>query len=323
MYSYKAYGLRIQAALALPELNNCAEASIADRGDADVIIRLGKVEDLPVETSRASRYIYATPERIHLKWPGVGTFLVRGGQEIVIDPEPGTEERVLRLFILGTTLAILLHQRGELVVLHASAAAISGEAVAFVGVKGAGKSTIAAILHQLGHDLVADDILGIDLERCCPTAHPSYPHLKLWPDSVISLGFVPETLPQLRSEVEKRGYRIANGFSSAPVPLRCIYVLSQGNDLVIEPLDPREAWIELMPHWYGARFGNELVEALGLSTHFSQCANLAKSVMVCRLKRPPFLSALPDVARLVEEHLASDHRILPCKEPPLKKRWLR
>jgi hypothetical protein len=240
---------------------------------------------------------------VHLFWKGVGTCLVRDGREIVVDPAPDVEERVLRLFILGTIFAMLLHQRGEVVVLHASVVAISGQAVAFIGAKGAGKSAIAATLHAQGHDLVADDILAIDMRQGCPMALPGFPHLKLWPDSVASLGHVPETLPRLRPELEKRGYRITTGFSPAPVPLKCIYVLNQGPEPRIEPLCPPEALIELMPHWYGARFGTELLQDLGLETHFLQCAALVNRTTVCRLERPDSLSSLPDVVRLVEEHL--------------------
>jgi hypothetical protein len=305
-HPYKAYGLSIQAALPLPELVSAEESPVADNGEADVVIRFGQVEGLPTEANRVyNKYLHATPEGIYLFWRGIGTFLVRGGHEIVVDPAPDTEERVLRLFILGTTLAMLLHQRGDLVVLHASAVGISDQAVAFVGVKYAGKSTIAAILHKQGHNLVADDILAIDPSRSCPIALPGFPQFKLWPDSVASLGYILETLPQLRPELEKRGYRVVNGFSSTSMPLRCIYVLSQGQEPEIEALRPQEAWTELMPHWYGARFGKELLRSLGLSTHFLQCTDLANKVAICHLRIPRSLSALPDVARLVEAHVAS------------------
>ena len=83
-------------------------------------------------------------------------------------------------------------------------------------------------------------------------------------------------------------------------------MLAHGPELGIEPLQPQEALTELMPHWYGARFGMGLLRSLGLSSFFLQCATLANKITVCRLKRPPSLSALPDVAQLVEEHLARD-----------------
>ncbi len=60
-----------------------------------------------------------------------------------------------------TVTASLLALRGE-TVLHASAVAIDGAAVAFVGQSGRGKSTIAALLCVAGAELVTDDVLTVD-----------------------------------------------------------------------------------------------------------------------------------------------------------------
>jgi hypothetical protein len=92
----------------------------------------------------------------------MGTILVRKGREIIVDPIPGLEDKVLRLFVLGPALAVLLHQRGRLV-LHASAAAIAGEVVAFMGRSGWGKSTAAAALYTRGHSIVADDVTAVQV----------------------------------------------------------------------------------------------------------------------------------------------------------------
>jgi hypothetical protein len=304
MFSYIAYGLRIHSALPLPEL--VAAEAVAPGSAADATIRFGRIETVPFETNGAGRHIHAQEQEVCLFWQGIGMFLVRGGCEIIIDPSPGVTEGVLRLFVLGATLAMLLHQRGQAVVLHASAAAISDQAVAFAGAGGMGKSIIAATLHARGHHLLADDILAINVCAGGAVVLPGFPYLKLWPDSVISLGRIPEALPRLRPEVEKRGYRITTGFSRTPIPLKCIYVLNPGPEPKIEPLCSHKSLFGLMPHWYGARFGTELLQALGLTTHFLQCAALANKTTVCRLERPDSLSSIPDVVRLVEEHIASD-----------------
>ena len=74
----------------------------------------------------------------------------------------------------------------------------------------------------------------------------------------------------------------------------------------IRTLDPRDAMGALIPHWYGARFGEELLRSLGLATHFEQCADLARNVPVRVLERTDSLEALPDVARLVERDITRD-----------------
>lgn len=300
MYRYQTFGLTIQTALALPELFSGQEAYSVGKAQADVIIRFGKINNLPTAVRGASRYVWPAPEGIYLGWEDVGAFLIREGREIIIDPYPGVEESLLRLFILGTTLAMLLHQRGEVVVLHASVVVVAGQAVAFVGAKGFGKSTVAAALHARGHGLLSDDILAVDLRQDKPLALPGFPQLKLWPDALGSLGYDAALVPRLRPELEKRGQRLSAGFTYAPVPLKCIFVLGVGPEPTVESLQSWEALTALMLHWYGARFGAGVLRALGLSTHFLQCAELARKVPVYRLKRLNDLTALPEVARLVE-----------------------
>lgn len=293
---YVAYGLRISSALPLPEL---VFAEDVEDAPIDVTIQLGSVDQRPSGPSERS-CLSATADETYLFWEHAGAFLVRGGREIIVDPIPGVEERVLRICILGPALGVLLHQRGYFV-LHASAVAIAGESVAFLGEKGWGKSTIAAALHRRGHGVVADDVTAIQVARDCPLVYPGFPQLKLWPETVASLGDNPETLPRLDPHLEKRARRVVQGFPSTPRPLRRIYVLAEGTTQEIEPLQPQEALIELIRHSYGPRF----LQPIGAS-HFRLGASVVKNVTVCNLKRPRSLPALSSLARLVEEDLAQN-----------------
>jgi hypothetical protein len=297
LYNYCAYGLGIRSELPLPEL-------LQDDTRGEVLIRLGKVECASSAANDAQHRAWMADEGTFLYWESVGTFLIRGGAEIIVDPSSEVTENRLRLFLLGAAMGVLLYQRG-LTVLHGSAISLQGDAVAFRGGKGWGKSTMAATFHSLGHSLITDDVIAIRLTRGRHMVLPGFPQLKLWPDSAKSLGHILEGLPRLHPRLEKRSQRIGNGFARTPVPLKCIYLLGTGPQIEIEPLYPKDAWAVLMSHWYGARFGKELLQAWGLSAHFLQCVNLAKNVSVCRLNRPPSLSALPDVAHSVQTHLTS------------------
>lgn len=293
IFVYRAYGLNIHSPFAFPEL-------VPSSGKVDVTIRYGTVNSVSAKGG-----IQVTPSAIHISWPSVGAFLLRDGCEIIFDPNPEANERLLRAYLLGAVLGILLHQRREMVAIHASVVAISKQAVAFAGVKGAGKSTMAATLHSRGHQLVADDILVADLNRNVPVAFSGIPRFKLWPDSARTLGLDPLDLPRLSPELEKRGRSISSGFATDSVPLKRFYFLASGEKPEIHPLNFKEALTEMLPHWYGATLGMAVVNELGVINHFTDCTNLAKSVKVCRLSRPLSLEALPDVARLVEDDLAN------------------
>jgi hypothetical protein len=290
--SYLAYGLGIQSALSLPEL--------VPGKAGDVVIRLGKVDRLPPEAISAGVYSEATTREVYLFWEEVGAFLVRRGHEIIVEPAPGIEERALRLMVLGPALGVLLHQRGRLV-LHASAVAIDGGAVAFLGGPGWGKSTTAAALHAQGHGIVADDVTAVRLDTDCPTVSPGFPQLKLWPEAAISsLGDDLQTLPRLHPELDKRARHVARAFPSATLPLRRIYVLAEGESQGIEPLQSQEALVELIRHSYVSA----LLQAAKASSHFLQCSSVVETVPIRCLRRPRSLPDLPVLARLVEEDLA-------------------
>ena len=294
MHSYRAYGLGIQSVLSLPELVTAKTAS-------DVTIRRGSVDRTPPGEAHVGNNFWATPPQTCLFYDQVGALLVRGGREIIIDADPGVEERVLRLFILGPALALILHQRGRLI-LHASAAAIERAAAAFMGGPGWGKSTMAAALHARGHGLVADDVVPVEVgESDFPKVYPGFPQLKLWPDTATSLGEALEQLPRLHPRLEKRARRATQRFAQESLPLKRVYVLAEGSPQRIEPLSAQEALVELVRHSYTVR----LLEATGTAaTHFLQCSTLVNKVPIRRLLKSQCLEDLPELARMVEEDLA-------------------
>jgi hypothetical protein len=290
--TYFAYGLGIRSALPLPEL-------VASKGATEVSVRFARIDSLPADTTEQG-FVRATHKEVRFFWEDAGAFLVRGGREIVIDPKPGADERVLRVCVLGPVLGALLYQRG-LLTLHASTVVVAGEAVAFIGEKGMGKSTMAAALCARGHRLVADDITVVWFdEGYSPMTYPGYPQLKLWPQAAAFLGDAPESLPKLEPSLDKRARLVTSAFSIAPIPLKRIYVLDEGEAVEIEPLSPQEALVELIQHSYGRR----LLQTMRTSSHFVQCTSVVRSVPVFSLRRPYRLSTLPDLTRIVEKDLA-------------------
>jgi hypothetical protein len=295
--AYAAYGLVIHSALHLPEL---LPANVMVH--ADVTIRLGQVEQVRTGDSRTN-HVCGTPDAVYLFVEAVGAFLVRGGSEVVVAPDAGVDDRVLRLCLLGPVFSMLLHQRG-LLVLHASAVALDQRAVLFLGSSGVGKSTLAAALHARGHPIVVDDVVALDLDGDgAPMVLPAFPQLKLWPEAAAALGDTPELLPRLHPELEKRARSATRDFPRSPLRLSRIYMLSNGARHAVARLHPREGFVGLMRYSYAVGlFG----PAAASPAHFQQCVALASAVPIYRLERRRSLKSLPNMARLVEEHLAGD-----------------
>lgn len=292
---YSAYGLTLQSEIKLPELIPTLAT------DADVWIHFDAITDSPLQTENTLHGYQNTDAGMYLYWQGVGTFLIQEGQDVQIDLEIDLDEDRLRLFILGAVMGVVLHQRGFLI-LHASAVALEGEAVAFIGQKRWGKSTMAATLHDRGHSLIADDVVALEIQRHQIQVQPAFPQIKLWPDAVACIGKEPEDLPRLGARLEKRNHQLSSGFMSDILPLRYIFVLGQGDEVAIKPLPPQEIIQHLMQNSYVTRFDQTLLEERGAS-HFKQLMILAQQVPLLRLLRPASLDLLPDIATLVENHV--------------------
>ncbi len=305
MYFYKAYGLLFRCSFDLPEFITTEEA------EPDVVITRGKIEHSFPEHIPAQGYFYATENEAYFAWQTIGKFLVRDGKEIIIESLQTAEERMIRLPLVGTISAVLLHQRG-LLVLHSSAVAIDGKVVSFVGEKGWGKSTMAATLYGRGHILMSDDVVALDMSNPTkPMVIPGFPQFKLYPEAAaFSLGDNPETLPIVASGYDKRIRRITENFSVQSFPLTHIFVLGQGSVPEIKPLSNQESLIQLITHSYASRFGQKLLTGNRAAQHLHNCTSLIKNISIYSLERPKSLPLLSEIAQLVETQTQKIAQIL-------------
>lgn len=283
-----AYGLIIQSELQLLE-------NITTDKEPDVVVSFGDLANYnSTETNRGSCILG--------KLPGAGQFLIKDGREIIVDPVSSADESLLRSCILGSAMAVILRQRG-LFVLHASCIATDGGAVAFMGNSGWGKSTLASAFHAKGYNILTDDVMVMEMtaENCM--VFPSFPSVKILPDSAASIGCAFESLPPVHSQTNKRIHHLDNGFMQTPYPLKRIYVLGKGEQNEILPLPHQKAFIELVNH---SRAVKTLTDSEFIRTHFEQCSQLLRNVSVCYLKREWSLNALNNLVKLVEEDIAEN-----------------
>lgn len=290
---YKAYGLEIDSFLDLPELIPSANNHI------DLKIKCDRLVTERVDN--AQFHYWRDRDEICLFWRELGTFLVKAGREIIVDPLSGVAESDLHPALLGGCMAVALHQRGYLI-LHASAINLNGQAIAFIGDKGWGKSTMARAFIARRHQFITDDVLAIDLQGDLPMVFPSFPQLKLCPDAIVAMGEDPATLPRVMSQTEKRQYQLSQNFNTEPVPLHSIYLLGKAELLRIEEIAASNSILPLLAHSYGARFGKKLLH-LGEAAHFLQCSKLANKIDLYSLQRPSNISLLTQTVDLVERHL--------------------
>lgn len=298
---YFGFGLKIKSSLPFPELTSITEDS---EELCDIEITFGKIDKHPDPVKDSDRGFWVHGNQACYSWQEVGVFLVSNGQKILIDPYKDVQERVLRLCILGPVMALALLQRGYLT-LHASCVEINGEAVAFLGGSGWGKSTMAATLQTLGHPVITDDLTAFEPGGSNRIV-PSFPQLKLWPDAVDALGHSSDELPILHPKVDKRALRFEQNFALEPIPLRRLYILSVGQTTTIDSLKPMQSFEILNWSWYCARFGNKLIDAMDLRSHFLRISTLARTTPVKRLQRPTTLKDDPELGKTIEHAILQD-----------------
>ena len=174
MKLYTAYGLIINSEI------DFSKKTIS-KGKPDVFIQQRKINDNFHEiVSKNDFWIGNNISRneIMITWNNIGKFSVQNGHNIYVESFTDDND-LLELYLLGPVMAILLHQRGFLVI-HASSIETDSGVVAFLGPSGAGKSTIAAIFNNMGYKVISDDILAIMVgSNGDSSVYPGFPMLKL------------------------------------------------------------------------------------------------------------------------------------------------
>lgn len=272
------FGLRLDSELPLPELPP------AEGSGERVSIRFAPVPVPP-------QPVAADGADLTLDVPEVGRFRIRGAREILIEPAPGASERNLRVYLYGSAMGALLHQRG-LLPLHANAVGLGGRAVAFAGRSGAGKSTLADWFARRGEAVLCDDVCAIAPDEAgAPLVLPGIPRLRLWADAIERTGRDAAAFERSFDGQDKFDVPVgatAAG-ASGPRPLAACYILSEAEgegggatDPPIVRLSGVDAVEALVANTYRGRFA----QLMGMSErHLRLCLAVVRKVPVFRAER--------------------------------------
>ena len=232
--------------------------------------------------------------------------------EIVIDadchqigawPAPGTDDETLRHLLLDQVLPRLLAHRGRLV-LHAGAVRVDDTAIAFVGATGYGKSTLTASFQSAGYSLLSDDGLVLHPIEAEVTALPTYPSLRLWPESSAGLYPEPPTLaPMAHYSTKQRVVLSEEDLSGDPLPLAAIYVLAPVHEtgapaISLTQLSPRDACMAIVEN----SFQLDVSDTRRAAAVLAKAAKVAKQVPAFRLSYPRDFALLPSVRATILNH---------------------
>ncbi|MES2495927.1 MAG: hypothetical protein V4618_07425 [Pseudomonadota bacterium] len=297
MHEYRLFGLPLRSAIPLPELEPDAH------GDPDAIaIAVGRVAETPGEDD-PRHHLAITPDGAILSVLDVARFQVRDGRAILVDPHPDASDRNVRLVLLGSAMAVLLHQRGILP-LHANAIDVDGRAVAIMGASGAGKSTLAAAFHDRGRRILSDDVCAVSRDGDSFSAQPGIPRLRLWRDAVERSGRVTGDYERAFDALDKYSVRTTAAVRSEALPLAAIVLLaSHDGDPAIDIR--RLAGVEAVEALIANTYRGSFIRTVGDgAAHFATCLALQRAVPVFRLSRPWDPARIAETMDRIEHLLA-------------------
>jgi hypothetical protein len=214
---------------------------------------------------------------------------------------------LVEIALFGMVFA-LWHERRGTVTLHGSAAAVGGRAVAFLGDKGAGKTSVAAAHVAAGHAFLTDDLLVVEQGEGSARAHRAIPAIRLWPEGVRHfVGADPEDFPAPHPDLDKRRVPLeASGlgvFAPGPARLDRIYLLQReatGSEVTITALRGQEAVMALVRYSY---LPAEVAGYGWQGSRLARLARLAGDVEVRLLRYGSDLDRLQGVVAAVERDL--------------------
>ena len=294
-YLYHIFGLNIESTIPFLDIPQ-------GEGPPDVVIRYGNVPAAILDAKIKGVRYQAGEGEFLLRVDNVGKYYVTKGNNILIEREAGAADEEVLLFLMGSAMGALLHQR-NILPLHGSAIEVDGGGIIFTGPSSIGKSTLAGAFHKRGYKLLSDDVCAVTaVNGADPYIIPGFPRLKLWADALKKLQKDREGLSRVRLDRNFEKYFVpfdhtANGY----IPVRSIFILDTTNRDKFEVVELKrgDKIDPILNNTYRPRF----LEGLGgKKEHFRQCAAVAAKTAVRRVIRPAKGFRLDELIDLVERH---------------------
>lgn len=223
----------------------------------------------------------------------------RDGAIVYARWSPGVPLAIRAFNIYGPGMGMIFKLRAE-AVLHASVVAIGGTAVAFAGVSGVGKSTLAATFEKLGYPVLSDDLCVLHVSESGEFyIPPGPPRVRLLPDAAAALyGTAASQLPATAdgTKLEQTLHWVDGKSLPLPLPLGAVYVIvGRGERAAIEQMRGAQSLLMLLNSLYLSHIGGIETQA----RDFSAVSRLTASVPTYQLTSPQGHESLQKLCRTI------------------------
>lgn len=230
--------------------------------------------------------------------PGHGRFRVAAdGSFVECAPAPGPAWRWHRPFF-AQALPIAAALNG-MEVLHASGVVVDGNAIAFVGHSGAGKTSLAVHLVDQGASLLADDVVALSAAGGVVRAHPGVRFTNVAQEQIEAIE--PDRRERFGRVIgrSEKHHVLVNPMAEASAPLGALYFLERHpevGELAFSRLRPPDP-----PLLFGATFMTHITTPKRVTAQLEVYSSIAAEVATFHLRVPPHLSAA-ELAPMVAAH---------------------
>jgi hypothetical protein len=230
----------------------------------------------------------------------VARYRVSNGRTIRVNPYDNADEDSINLFIEGSVLGALLHQRG-LLPFHGSSFSYKGKGILICGRSGAGKSSVTAAFHQQGAVFINDDISPLSVSDKETRILPVKTRIKLWNDSLGKLNINADNLNRIRPQLDKF-YLPIEKTPGLDHKLDYVFILHshQQDNYSACKLNGAEKFSILRQHIYRKVYLKGMPKTQ--KNYFQKLFLLAKEVPVISIKRP-FICDIQDTMRFIEKEI--------------------
>lgn len=296
-YFYRVYGLNVESEILVPEL------SVIDNPnevDIDVNICYGNMPSDIKELINEGRITGYESQRMWFHIKDVASYCIENGRDITIELGEITDPQIVKVYILGSVLGMVLIQR-NMVAIHGGAIVINGKGCIFTGDKGAGKSTLTTALRQKGYDFVSDDVGSIKTGDV-NMIHPGFGYQKLCEDAMVKLGYNPNDFVPFRSDMNMKYIVPAlDSFVDKEVPFEALFELEAADVENVEIVEVKGN--EKLQRMIKNIFRIEVLNYCGSMgpEYFKKCIDIARSIRYFKIKRPNGQFTVEEQIRMVEE----------------------
>lgn len=278
-YRYRVHGWEITSEIPFIELRT-------QRGSApDITICYGKVPEILENAKARGVGFQIKPGYYILNVPKVGRFMAVAGKEVTVEVFPGVTEDDLRVYLLGSIMGALAHQRGILS-LHASSIKFKGKAILFAGDSGTGKSTLATAFYLKDCQVISEDMSAISFDSVeGALIEPGVARIKLWSDVLKEIPDEYKSNLHVKKGMEKYFLTIKDKVIPQPTQIQYIFILNYTNskEVIVEQILGKEKFYELQSNV----FRSQLIKGLGATKrNFRQLSELQAKVIMYRVHRP-------------------------------------